>query len=166
MRVRGPSEAAVSPHIIVERTMNLACPKCTSQEVRKLSLIHNEGLSIINTQSQTVAFGGGAFGGVGSTAAAGTSTVGRQQTALSKQAAPPAKKHWILWATLAGFFALFTMGGLTRPSFGTLFTLIIAGLGVRFALQARKYNAEIHPSLQQQWERSFMCNRCGEVFVS
>jgi len=56
--------------------MNLTCPKCTSTEVRKLSLIYNEGLSIINTVSQGTgaAFGSGGGMAFGSTS---TSTTGR-----------------------------------------------------------------------------------------
>src|SRR5687768_14633126 len=35
------------------RLTNLACAKCGSAEVRRLSLIYQEGLAIINTSSQT-----------------------------------------------------------------------------------------------------------------
>ena len=64
--------------------MDLACPKCTSTEVRKLSLIYNEGLSMVNTVSHGsgAAFGSGGGMAFGSTS---TSTTGRQQTALSQQ---------------------------------------------------------------------------------
>jgi hypothetical protein len=144
--------------------MTLACPKCTSAEVRKLSLIYNEGLSIINTVSQgsgmAVGSGGGmAFGSHSS------HTTGRQQTALSKQAAPPNKRHWILWSSSAAIFGLITLGGLSHPSVGTFFTLGITALSVHFALAGKKYNAEVHPGLLARWEQSFMCNRCGEKFV-
>jgi hypothetical protein len=145
------------------RITNLACAKCGAAEVRRLSLIYQEGLSTINTQSQTMgqSFGGGgaAFG------SASTHTTGRQQTALSKQASPPAKKHTILWSICAGIFGLVALSSLSSPGFGTLITIAITAASVRFALQAKAYNAMKFPELYQRWERSFMCNRCGEVFT-
>jgi hypothetical protein len=70
------------------RMTNLACTKCGAVEVRRLSLIYQEGLSTINTQSQTM---GSSFGGGGAAfGSASTHTTGQQQTALSKQASPPA----------------------------------------------------------------------------
>ena len=144
--------------------MSLECPKCTSTEVRRLSLIYQEGLSTINTQSTTVgsAIGGGGIG----FATASTGTTGHQQTALSKQAAPPAKKHWILWSSAAAIVALPTLGTLLHPGFGTLVGLGLVALSVRMALSGRKYNAEVHPGVLHRWEQSFMCNRCGDVFAA
>ncbi len=144
--------------------MELGCPKCSSPEVRKLSLIYNEGLSIINTVSTgtsgAVGSGGGmAFGSHSS------HTTGRQQTALSKQAAPPDKKHWILWSMAAAMCGFVALGGLTHPGFGTLAAIGLAVLSVRFALKGKEYNAEVLPGLLQRWEQRFMCNRCGERFV-
>jgi len=145
------------------RTINIGCPKCGSAEARRLSLIYQEGLSIINTSSSTV---GSGFGGGGAAfGSASTHTTGRQQTALSKQAAPPAKKHTILWSMAAAVFGIGALGNLSSPGLGTLIAIGIAAVAVRFALQAKKYNADVHPGLHQRWTQSFMCNRCGEVFA-
>jgi hypothetical protein len=145
--------------------MNLACPKCTSTEVRKLSLIYNEGLSIINTVSQGsgAAFGSGGGMAFGSTS---TSTTGRQQTALSQQAAPPGKKHWMLWSTAAFFCGFYAVGSIVHPGLGTLVALGLTVLAVRFAISGRQFNNEVLPGLMQKWEQSFMCNRCGAHFVA
>src|SRR6185503_16917961 len=97
-----------------ERLNSIACTKCGSAEVRRLSLIYEEGLSHSASQSQT-AFGGAGFGTTASTFSTGTS-----QTALSKKAAPPAKKHTILLALLAGFLAFCTLAGLANLSFWAL----------------------------------------------
>ena len=144
--------------------MDLACPKCSTTEVRKLSLIYNEGLSIINT----VSHGTGAAVGSGGGMAFGSHsshTTGRQQTGLSKQAAPPEKKHWILWSSCAVVCGFIALSGLSHPGFGTLVAIGLAVLSVRFALKGKEYNAQVLPGLLQQWDRSFMCNRCGEKFV-
>jgi len=156
---------SLQTHIVTEpaRITNLACTKCGAAEVRRLSLIYQEGLSTINTQSQTM---GSSFGGGGAAfGSASTHTTGRQQTALSKQASPPAKKHTILWSISAGMFGFFSLAGLAHPGVGTLVTIAITAASVRFALQAKAFNALKFPELHQRWERSFMCNRCGEVFT-
>ena len=96
-----------------------------------------------------------------------TSTTGRQQTALSKQAAPPGKKHWILWSTAAPFCGFYAPGQLAHPGSGHP-----RGAGphdswqCEFAISGRQFNAEVHPGLMQKWEQSFMCNRCGAHFVA
>ena len=144
--------------------MNLACPKCASTEVRKLSMIYNEGLSIINTQ--TTSFGSGVTSGGGMAFGSSSgATTGQQQTMLSKQAAPPSKKHWILWTGFAAFCGLVGISGLTHPGVGNLVGIGLAVMGARFAIAGKKYNEEVHPGLFQRWEQSFMCNRCGERFV-
>lgn len=146
------------------RLTNLACIKCGSVEVRRLSLIYQEGLAIINTSSQTsgAAFGSGGGASFGS---ASTRTTGTQQTALSKQAAPPVKKHTILWGIAAGILGIMTLSGLSSFS---LSVLVFAGLAVlagRMSLKAKAYNATTFPELHARWQQSFMCNRCGETFV-
>ena len=143
--------------------MNLACPKCTSAEVRKLSMIYNEGLSIINTVSSGTAVG---YGGGGTAFGSHSShTTGRQQTALSRQAAPPEKKHWILWSSAAAISGLIALGGIAHPSFWTLVFAGLAVWSVKKAISGKAYNADVHPGLMNRWEQSFMCNRCGETFV-
>jgi len=145
------------------RMTNLACTKCGAAEVRRLSLIYQEGLSTINTQSQTM---GSSFGGGGAAfGSASTNTTGQQQTALSKQASPPAKKHTILWSIAAAIVGFMTLGSLAHPGLGDLIGIAATAASVRFALQAKAYNALKFPELYQRWERSFMCNRCGEVFT-
>ena len=144
--------------------MDLACPKCSATEVRKLSLIYNEGLSLINT----VSHGTGAAVGSGGGMAFGSHsshTTGRQQTALSKQAAPPEKRHWILWSCCAAVCGLVALSGLSHPGFGTLVGIGLTVVSVRFALKGKEYNAQVLPGLLQRWDQSFMCNRCGESFV-
>ena len=143
---------------------NLACTKCGSAEVRRLSLIYNEGLAIINTTSNT---SGAAFGGGGASfGSASTRTTGTQQTALSKQAAPPRKKHTILWGMLAGILGLVTLSGLSDFSFSVIVFAALAVLAGRMSLKAKEYNMTKFPELYATWERSFMCNRCGQMFAA
>jgi hypothetical protein len=142
-----------------ERLNSIACTKCGSAEVRRLSLIYEEGLSHSAGQSQT-AFGGGGFGTTASTFSTSTS-----QTALSKKAAPPTKKHTILLAMLAGFLGFCTVAGIANFSFWALVFGGLTYLVVMKTLKAKAYNAMSFPEERARWERSFMCNRCGGVFA-
>ncbi|HUQ82287.1 MAG TPA: hypothetical protein VM076_14140 [Gemmatimonadaceae bacterium] len=157
-----PTQSQIVPESA--RLSNLACTKCGSAEVRRLSLIYQEGLAIINTSSQTsgAAFGSGGGASFGS---ASTRTTGTQQTALSKQAAPPAKKHTILWGMAAGILGMIALSGLSDFSFSVVVFAALAALAGRMSLKAKVYNAATFPELYARWERSFMCNRCGETFT-
>jgi hypothetical protein len=42
----------------------------------------------------------------------------------------------------------------------------IAALAAGFAFNAWTYNSRVHPALLERWQQSFLCNRCGNVFVS
>ena len=141
------------------RLNSIACTKCGSSEVRRLSLIYEEGLSHSASQSQT-AFCGAGFGTTASTFSTGTS-----QTALSKKAAPPTKKHTILLALLAGFLGFCTLAGLANFSFWALLFGGLTYLAVMKSLKAKAYNATAFPEEHACWQRSFMCNRCGGVFA-
>ena len=143
-----------------ERLQSLACTQCGSTEVRRLSMIYEEGLSQSASQSQT-AFGGAGFGTTASTFSTGVS-----QTALSKKAAPPTKKHTILWAMLAAFVGLMALSGVSHFSFWTLVFAGLTYLCVQKALEAKAYNAAVFPEEHARWQRSFMCNRCGGVFAT
>ena len=143
-----------------ERLQSLACTQCGGTEVRRLSMIYEEGLSHSASQSQT-AFGGGGFGTTASTFSTGTS-----QTALSKKAAPPTKKHTILLALLAGFLGFCTVAGLVNLSFWALVFGGLTYLAVTKTLKAKAYNAMVFPEEHARWQRSFMCNRCGAVFAT
>lgn len=123
-------------------------------------MIYEEGLSHSASQSQT-AFGEAGFGTTASTFSTSTS-----QTALSKKAAPPAKKHTILLALLAGFLGFCTVAGLANFSFWALVFGGLTYLAVTRTLKAKAYNAMVFPEAHARWQRSFMCNRCGGVFAT
>ncbi len=146
----------------MKRTMTLGCPKCTSTELRKLSLIFNEGRATVNAQRSATAVD---LGGVPRATATAAAT-GRQQAALSKQAAPPQKKRWVAWSILAVVCIFGALGNIGSPGVGTVIAIVIAVLAIGFAIIGRRYNTEVHPELLRRWERSFMCNRCGEVFAA
>ena len=68
---------------------HLDCTACQSRQTKRLSVVYEQGLSNINTASNTGGMGLG-FGGLG-VGIARSRTRGVSQTALSQKAAPPAK---------------------------------------------------------------------------
>jgi hypothetical protein len=154
----------------------MQCPKCKSDDTVKLSLVHAAGLSDVQTRSRGHAWALGDIGplfGFASSKATGTS-----QTHLSKQAAPPRKKHyrhvilaWLLGLAIGTWLILVINAptGALDPhiisqfhwfayAFSAVIVLILAVLW--------RFNHMIFPRRRDLWNRSFMCRRCGETFQS
>jgi hypothetical protein len=143
----------------------MACPSCKSDEWRLCSLVHNEGLSSIKTQ--TTGSGVGASGSGGLTFGVGSArTSGSQQTALSKEAAPP--QGFIVTAILA-LAALVLVGGgyffgdensYPPRMFYTAAVLCAGGIFFFFPREKKKYG-----SAKAAWKVSRMCQRCGTRYM-
>lgn len=143
--------------------MRITCPKCSSSEARSLSLIHREGLT--NTQGQTAGTSVGSLGGsLGVSTMRGTITA-QSQTVLSKEAAPPEARAFFPWVLSAIVLGLFVLAQLGDIGFWTVVAALLAVLSVLQAKRARAFNTQELPGLKARWDQSFMCNRCGQVFV-
>jgi hypothetical protein len=139
-----------------------ACPKCGSEDTKKLSVIWRDGVQAINTGTVGVAVGLDR-----SVAIAGARTQGTAQNASSMIAAPP-KKQEQKGIGAAVVFTLVALFGLLLFSWGGLLIAVIAG-GVVYA-SIKSYRAKVefnrtqHPLLMQQWESSYRCGRCENVY--
>src|SRR5689334_23972706 len=153
--------------------MDLRCPKCNSTDLKKVSLAHEEGLlrSEGRTRLRAVVAGSGGPDLV----VARATTHGTQQSALSKKLAPPVKWSYLKvigWSVLVfvcvGWLVFYvntvTTNATTVSSFPlTFFTLISA---VTFALVlfvVWKHNHSTYVRRFAEWDRSFICQRCGAV---
>lgn len=145
---------ALSPYI---------CPKCGSEQVQALSLIHGAGTSTGRT------FGGG-FGmtGDGEIGAVQGAAFTSSQSALSQRAAPPEQKAI---SGLLGLAVLLLIGGVAigsmtdRTLVGVVAGFAMFGLVAFLAFDGPvAYNREEWPRLMERWQRTFMCGRCGEFF--
>ncbi len=139
----------------------MQCPHCHSDNIQKLSVVYEHGTQNIQTTGRTrgsgIGFGGGGLGaGIGS---ARTTTKGKSQSIAAKNAAPPDKKKIIIPIAMMGV-------GLLIIKFIHVFPglLFIAGGGFIF-WKFWQYNKNTYPPLYQQWQRSWLCNRCGEIFA-
>ena len=125
------------PRLVTEST----CPRCGSAEVRRLSLVHQVGLT-----------------------ASGASD--RGQSTISRYAAPPEQKSVLPWTLIAIAATGLAVGSYASARPGTLVMLAAGVMAIVVALRAARYNAKTYPELQKLWAHSFMCARCGEIFSS
>ncbi len=137
----------------------LHCPKCGSEHVRRLSLIYREGLAVVKTGTAGVGFGDDGM------AVGGARTGGTQQSLASMGAAPPEER------SLGGPIIMILMGvvlllaGFQGSVVAAVIGAIVAALGGMWAYGSSHYNNQVYPALHQQWEGSYSCSRCAEVFV-
>ncbi|HTB79598.1 MAG TPA: hypothetical protein VK717_01795 [Opitutaceae bacterium] len=124
--------------------MNNLCPCCGSDDFQSFRMAYESGtayavsrpvLDVGGRESRTVV-----------------------QSLIAQRVAPPKKKkvHWALW--LFGLLSL-----LCAISLPFLIVIPIVG-AIGVFLWIRRYNRTTWISLQQKWERSWICFRCGHAF--
>jgi len=153
--------------------MDLRCPKCNSNSLKKVSLAYQEGLYQTEgrTRLRAVAVGGG-----GPDLVVGRATTrGSQQSALSKKLTPPVKWSYLKvigWSVLvflsAGWLVFYvntvTTNATTVSSAPlTLFALISGAIFALLLFLVWRHNHSIYRTQYAQWDQSFICERCGTV---
>src|SRR5258708_31907174 len=153
--------------------MNLRCPKCNSSDLKKVSLAYEEGLfrSEGRTRLRAVAVGSG-----GPDLVVGRATTrGTEQSALSKKLTPPMKWSYLKvvgWSVLlfvcVGWLVFYVNTITTNATTGssaplTLFSLISAATFILLLFLCSKHNHVTYRQRLAEWDRSFICQRCGPV---
>lgn len=139
----------------------LHCPKCGSEHVRRLSLIYREGLAVVNTGTTGAGVGIGNDGiGVG-----GARTSGTQQSLASMGAAPPEERSLGGPVVTIVVGVVLLLSGLQGSVLAAVIGAVVAAVGGMWARGASHYNDHVRPRLMEQWEASYSCTRCAEVFV-
>jgi len=153
--------------------MDLRCPKCNSTDLKKVSLAYEEGLYQTEgrTRLRAVAVGGG-----GPDLVVGRATTqGSQQSAFSKELSPPVKWSYLKvigWSVLvfvcASWLVFYvntvTTNATTVSSAPLTFLVLISG--ATFALLlflVWRHNHSSYQTQYAQWDKSFICERCGTV---
>lgn len=144
--------------------MSLSCPKCSSNQIQRVSLVHNAGRHSISTTTIGGAVGPGLSPAIGVAATTGTS-----QSLLSQQLAPPKKDQSLgsCWILILGFVAAIIASMITKTD--AAFWIVIVGAFIWAFAHGKKaydYNRQELPSLHNQWERQFLCLQCGFRFES
>jgi len=70
-----------------------------------------------------------------------------------------------MWAAAAAVFAIVAVLSLSSSAVMTAMGFTSVAVAIGFAARAMTYNSMVFPRLYEQWEHSFMCTRCGSVFV-
>lgn len=165
--------------------INTTCPKCGAPHARKLSVIYSEGIVTVNTT---------AIASTQSTAIIkikhNTESVasGLQQSDISKSAAPPLSSVGIMEnasgsrAGIIGFMGFIGMGVIgffvSKSVLGFLGYFLGGGLlSVVLAnfifdsgstdeeKSSHQKKIDEYQSRLMDWERTYMCNHCGERFI-
>ena len=153
--------------------MDLRCPKCNSTDLKKVSLAYEEGLfrSEGRTRLRAVAVGSG-----GPDLVVGRATTrGTGQSALSKKLTPPVKWSYLKvigWSVLVfvcvGWLVFYVNTVTTNATTVSsaplaLFALISGAIFVLLLFLVWKHNHSTYQKRFAEWDRSFICSRCGAV---
>lgn len=143
--------------------MDFICPSCKSDNIQRLSVIYEGGISDINTKSKgtAIGFGSGGIGvGVGANRTTGTS-----QTATSRRAAPPVTKSYLKpLLVIFGVYMLVAIFTGSNEIFRTLLGIGWLAASAGWVYYAFQYNSKTWSPLKAAWDNSYLCNRCNEVF--
>ena len=151
--------------------MDLSCPECNSNNLKKVSLAYQEGTYHIDARSRMrgLLFAGGGPGIV----VGRTATRGSQQSALSKRLCPPSKWAYLKLVVCSGVVTLialvvYVQHVMSSPvpasslpvklyvMFAPVVLLLLVGIVWR-------HNHSTYEQKYARWNESFMCERCGTV---
>ena len=153
--------------------LELRCPNCRSIDIKKVSLVYQEGLQRVSTRTRVR---GVVVGSDGPDVVVGRATTkGTQQTEISKTLSPPKKWSYLklLGWSLLGFLSLgwvvFYVNTITNNSSSvsslplTVFAVLSVCLFVALCFLYWNHNNSTYPRQYARWDRSFICERCGTV---
>lgn len=113
----------------------------------------------------------------------GTFNSGTTQTFAAQAVAPPRPRGYlrplVIWGPAIAIFFAWSIAGISsihehpltsalHPSTVVIFLVLAAAsvIGLLFALWKRiRYNRDIHPQLQWNWEHTYICRRCGQSLL-
>ena len=153
--------------------MDLHCPNCNSTDLKKVSLVYQEGLSRVNAHTR---IRGVVVGSEGPDLVLGRATTkGTQQTDISKALTPPMKWSygklfgWSLLVFLSVGWTVFYVNTITKNSSSvssvplTIYAVLSTGIFVAVFLVYWRHNNSTYARQYAEWNRCFICQRCGTV---
>jgi hypothetical protein len=135
----------------------VVCPKCTSRDVHQLSRLHHDGRPSgpdgVPAEAANV--------GDGDPVGNNVITAAPNLPAL----APPRRRDQRAWAVLSAGCALAAAVLVAGGWPGAVVLACAAAASAWQAHETRAFNSRAWPALQAVWERSYVCARCGEIFL-
>lgn len=143
------------------------CPKCHSDDVKKVSLLFESGTQRIQASSLHLA------GGIFAPDVATTTTTGTQQSQLARRLAPPTARPTvtpiivsIFVGPILGFALEFAAGPDAMAGYLWLVPAAVCfAIGALVGIKNARWNTNELPDLHDKWSRQCLCQRCGYLFV-
>lgn len=157
--------------LLKRQGMDLRCPSCDRADLKKVSLAFQEGLSHVKTRNRLL---GLVFGNSGpGLLIGGAAGRGVQQTELSRTLKPPVKWSYLklalrsLLVTFVAFAAYILFVAASTPPVSTLpmklYVFLAPVVFLMLVFSIWQHNHTTFPREYAQWDRSFICQRCGTV---
>ena len=151
--------------------MDLQCPRCKSTDLKRVSLAYQEGLYRVDTRTR---LSGVLIGSGGPDMVVGRArTKGVRQTELSMRLSPPSKWSYlklIVWGGIISVVALVAYVNhvmASPPPVSVLpvqiYAVLFSGAFIFLFILFWRHNRSTYPREYAQWNRSFVCERCGAV---
>jgi hypothetical protein len=151
--------------------MDLRCPNCKSTDLKKVSLAYEEGLYRVNTRTR---LSGVFIGSGGPDMVVGRArTKGFRQTELSKRLNPPAKWSYLKLVAWGGIISVVALVAYVNHVMASpppvsalpvkIYAVVFSGVFTFLLTLFWKHNKSAYPQQYAQWNRSFICERCGVV---
>ncbi len=151
--------------------MDLQCPRCKSTDLKRVSLAYQEGLYRVDTRTR---LSGVLIGSGGPDMVVGAArTKGVRQTELSMRLSPPSKWSYlklIAWGGIISVVALVAYVNhvmASPPPVSVLpvqiYAVLFSGAFIFLFILFWRHNRSTYPREYAQWDRSFICERCGAV---
>src|SRR5882762_11094752 len=151
--------------------MNLRCPKCSSSDLKKVSVAYQEGLFHVNTRTRML---GLLFASGGPDIMVGrATTMGVQQTAVSKSLVPPTKWSYlklVLWSAAISFVSLvaYVRVVMTSPPPVSsppvkIYVVVAPLVFILLFVSIWRHNHSTYLQKCSEWHNSYICDRCGTV---
>ena len=164
----------VSPWGARPAGISAACPRCQAEHTQKVSLAY-----ATQTSHGSASGGGVAFSGGGMVPVIGGGS-GSSQTLLAASLAPPTPRSdpsvllALAGAALGGLVAVVAGAMMDAPTIfpapalqgtlgGAIFA-VFAGIGIVLHSGVKRHNRWVDATAPV-WDRSWLCHRCGTVFV-
>jgi hypothetical protein len=157
--------------LLKRQGMDLRCPSCNGADLKKVCLAYQEGLSRVKTRNRLL---GLVFGHSGpGVLVGGAAGRGVQQTELSRTLKPPVKWSYLKLAlrsvlvTFVAFGAYIVFVASSTPPVSTLpmklYVFLAPVVFLVLVFSFWQHNHSTFPREYAQWDRSFICQRCGTV---
>jgi hypothetical protein len=139
----------------------MKCNKCKSSNVQRYQVIHEQGTSNINLDSNTVGAGVGFGGGLrGALGLGRTGTSGKSQTLIAEKTKPPKDVRFTPSIIILSVALVLYIYDNTKIIF-----IVWSIIGAFLCCSRITRGTENYNSNYSEWLNKWYCNKCGNSFL-